>query len=179
MLGLPCCPRAFFRGILQLQWAGAILCCGAQASHCGGFSGWGAQALGVWVSVAAGHRLSSCGALAFRCSVACGIVPDQGSNPCLLPWQADCYPLYLQGSLLSINLSFQVLDRLFLSCIPAGLSLELRAHLSCAFGLAYQSVQFSCSFVSDSLRPHELQHARPPCPSPTSGVHSDSRPLSR
>ena len=37
------------------------------------------------------------------------------------------------------------------------------------------SVQFSRSVVSDSLRPHELQHARPPCPSPTPGVHSDSR----
>ena len=37
------------------------------------------------------------------------------------------------------------------------------------------SVQFSCSVMSDSLRPHELQHARPPCPSPTPGVHSDSR----
>ena len=33
------------------------------------------------------------------------------------------------------------------------------------------SVQFSCSVVSDSLRPHELQHARPPCPSPTTGDH--------
>jgi len=38
------------------------------------------------------------------------------------------------------------------------------------------SVQFSRSVVSDSLRPHELQHARPPCPSPTPGVHSNSRP---
>ena len=38
------------------------------------------------------------------------------------------------------------------------------------------SVQFSHSVVSDSLRPHESQHARPPCPSPTPGVHSDSRP---
>ena len=37
-------------------------------------------------------------------------------------------------------------------------------------------VQFSCSVVSDSLLPHELQHARPPSPSPTPGVHSDSRP---
>ena len=37
------------------------------------------------------------------------------------------------------------------------------------------SVQFSRSVVSDSLRPHELQHARPPCPSPTPGVHSNSR----
>ena len=36
------------------------------------------------------------------------------------------------------------------------------------------SVQFSRSVVSDSLRPHESQHARPPCPSPTPGVHSDS-----
>ena len=41
------------------------------------------------------------------------------------------------------------------------------------------SVQFSRSAVSNSLRPHELQHARPPCPSPTPGVHSDSCPLSR
>ena len=39
-------------------------------------------------------------------------------------------------------------------------------------------VQFSCSVVSNYLRPHELQHARPPCPSPTPGVHSDSRPSS-
>ena len=41
------------------------------------------------------------------------------------------------------------------------------------------SVQFSRSVVSDSLRSHELQHARPPCPSPTPGVHSNSRPSSR
>ena len=43
----------------------------------------------------------------------------------------------------------------------------------------YASVQFSCSVVSDSLRPHELQHARPPCPSPTPGVHPNPRPLSQ
>ena len=41
--------------------------------------------------------------------------------------------------------------------------------------LSLSSVQFSRSVVSDSLRPHESQHARPPCPSPTPGVHSDSR----
>ena len=40
------------------------------------------------------------------------------------------------------------------------------------------SVQFSCSVVSDSLWPHESQHTRPPCPSPTPGVHSDSCPSS-
>ena len=38
----------------------------------------------------------------------------------------------------------------------------------------YSWVQFSCSVVSDSLRPHELQHARPPCLSPSPGIHSDS-----
>ena len=41
------------------------------------------------------------------------------------------------------------------------------------------SVQFSCSVVSDSLWPHESQHARPPCPSPTPRVHSNSCPLSK
>ena len=41
------------------------------------------------------------------------------------------------------------------------------------------SIPFSCSVVSDSLQPHESQHARPPCPSPTPGVHTDSRPSSQ
>ena len=44
---------------------------------------------------------------------------------------------------------------------------------------AKDSVQFSLSVVSDSLQPHESQDARPPCPSPTPGVHSDSHPLSQ
>ena len=38
----------------------------------------------------------------------------------------------------------------------------------------FNSVQFSRSVVSDSLRPHESQHARPPCPASTPGVHSNS-----
>ena len=41
------------------------------------------------------------------------------------------------------------------------------------------SVQFSHSVVSNSLRTHESQHARPPCPSPTPRVYSDSRPSSQ
>ena len=41
------------------------------------------------------------------------------------------------------------------------------------------SVQFSTSVVSESLWHHESQHTRPPCPSPTSEVHSDSRPSSQ
>ena len=45
--------------------------------------------------------------------------------------------------------------------------------------MPFSSVQFSCSVVSDSFRPRESQHIRPPCPSPILGVHSDSRPLSQ
>ena len=41
------------------------------------------------------------------------------------------------------------------------------------------SVQFSCSVMSDSLQPHESQHARPPCPSPTPGVYPNSYPSSQ
>ena len=41
------------------------------------------------------------------------------------------------------------------------------------------SVHFRCPVMSYSLRPHEPQHARPPCPSPTPGVYSNSCPLSQ
>ena len=43
----------------------------------------------------------------------------------------------------------------------------------------HSSVQFSCSVMSDSLQPHELPHAKSLCPSPTPGVHPNSRPSSR
>ena len=45
--------------------------------------------------------------------------------------------------------------------------------------ISFRSDQISRSVVSDSLWPYELQHARPPCPSPTPGVHWDSRPSSQ
>ena len=44
--------------------------------------------------------------------------------------------------------------------------------------ITHASVQFSCSVVSDSLQPHELQYTRPPCPSPTPRAYSNSCPLS-
>ena len=44
------------------------------------------------------------------------------------------------------------------------------------FEMDWHSVQFSHSVMFDSLRPHELQHARPPCPSPTPRVYSNSHP---
>ena len=45
--------------------------------------------------------------------------------------------------------------------------------------LIFSSVQFSCSVMSDSLRPHESQQAKAPCPSPTPGVNSNSCPSIR
>ena len=77
----------------------------------------------------------------------------------------------------------------FDASLPPSLSLFHFYHLECPspplcaekfyIAIKFSSVQFSRSVLSDSLRPHELQHARPPCPPPTPGVHSNSRPLSR
>ena len=77
VLGLRFCPRAF--------------------SSCGK-----REPLTIAASLVAEHRLqtrrlSSCGTQA-SCSAACGIFPDQGSNPCPLHWQADFQPLRHQGS---------------------------------------------------------------------------------
>ena len=59
------------------------------------------------------------------------------------------------------------------------MSYSIYLSLSVWFHSAFNSIQFSHSVVSNSLRPHESQHARPPCPSPTPGVHTDSRPSSQ
>ena len=72
-----------------------------------------------------------------------------------------CYPIFL---LLSIFPSIKV--------FPSESVLTLGSQ---SIG-ASASDQISCSVVSNSLRPHESQHARPPCPTPTPGVHWDSRP---
>ena len=49
---------------------------------------------------------------------------------------------------------------------------------TCMGGVQFSSVQFSRSVMSNSLQPHELQHVRPPCPSPTPRVYSNSCPSS-
>ena len=68
-------------------------------------------------------------------------------------------------------------DQTWVSCI-AGRCFTTRATRE-AKKIQFSSVQFSCSAVSDSLRPYELQHPSPPCPSPTPGVYSNSCLLSR
>ena len=85
-------------------------------------------------------------------------------------WRIDAFELWCWRRLLSVPWTARRSNQSILKKINPGISL-FRAGIS--------SVQFSRSVMSDSLWPHELQHARPPCPSPTPGVHSDSRPSSR
>ena len=98
--------------------------------------------------------LLTCGFLCHCCSV---------TKLCLTfaaPWTAAC-----QASLFS-TISQGLLMFVSMDCF-AGLLLMV-------FPWFCTSVQFSRSIVSDSLRPHESQHARLPCPSPSPGVHSNS-----
>ena len=110
IFNLVCAGSSLLRGLfLQLQRVGLLSSCGAQASHCCGFSCCGAWTLGRWASVVAMCRLSSCGSQALEhrlsgCSTQAQQLHhrqdllDQGSNPCLLHWQADSFLLSYQGS---------------------------------------------------------------------------------
>ena len=77
-----------------------------------------------------------------------------------------------------MSLFFNMLCRLVIAFLPSSKHL-LISRLQSPSAVIFSSVQFSRSVVSDSLRLQESQHTRPPCPSPTPGVHSDSRPSSQ
>ena len=87
-----------------MRQAGATLHRGARASHCRGLSLLRSTSSRRASSVVVAHRLS--------CSAACGIFPDQGSNPCPLHWQTDSQPLRHQGSPLTVIVYPDV-------CLPA------------------------------------------------------------
>ena len=63
--------------------------------------------------------------------------------------------------------------------VSSAISLKLFCRANTIYLHKFSSVHFSHSVVTNSSRPHESQHTRPSCPSPTPGVHSDSRPSSR
>ena len=74
--------------------------------------------------------------------------------------------------------------QLYLKWPRYGISLNVHQHTNKEdvvhiYNGIFSSVQFSRSVVSNSLRPHESQHTRPPCPSPTPGVYSNACPSSR
>ena len=83
-------------------------------------------------------------------------------------WCTDLVPPWHVGS-------SQIRDQSHVSCIGKWIIY----HWATREAPQFSSVQFSHSVVSDSLWPHESQHARPPCPSPTPRVHSDSHPSSQ
>jgi len=76
------------------------------------------------------------------------------------------------------HLTYPLFCLLFYFCVPLS-SIQFSSVALHVQLFETLSDQISRSVVSDSLRPHELQHARPPCPSPTPGLHSDSRPLNQ
>ena len=65
-----------------------------------------------------------------------------------------------------------------MSNVPTGVSVAFTQRSYADSQRSFSSIQFSHSVVSDFLWPHESQHTRPPCPSPTPGVYPNSRPLS-
>ena len=76
--------------------------------------------------------------------------------------------------LICSGLKTRMIELIFLSWYKAsGLSLQISSLNNLKF-YQFSSVKFSHSVMSDSLRPHGLQHARPPCPSPTPGVYPNS-----
>ena len=90
----------------------------------------------------------------------------------VMDWEAWCAAIH--GVAKSQTRLSDWFDLIYDPAIPLlGIHTEetrIRCHLT--------SVQFSCSVISDSLRPHEPQHTRPSCPSPTPGVHPNPCPLS-
>ena len=118
-------------------------------------------------------RLPTPGFLGFPCSSAGKESTCNAGDLCLIPGfgrspvEGKGYPFQYSGLENSMN------------CIVHGF-VKRQTRLSnfhCHLMVhQFSSVQFSHSVVSDSLRRHESQHARPPCPSPTPGVHPDSRP---
>ena len=80
--------------------------------------------------------------------------------------QPDCLSFHSENPTYGKTSPIQAKQDGWLLCCQVSLPPKpMRAYLLSRFS----SVQFSRSVLSDSLRPHELQHARPPCPSPTPG----------
>ena len=123
--------------------AGATLHRGVRASHYRGLSLWstGSRCAG---SVVVAHRPS--------CSAACGIFPDQGSNPCPLHWQADSQPLRHQGSPHEY-----ILDHLRITCRYHNTS-SLNANLLRMKAFSYIIIQLCHSGNITVIRCHYLIH---------------------
>ena len=102
-------------------------------------------------------------------------------------FKLNCY-IYFCFYCCILHHIFWILDTFEVYCLKKSFSHPInsfhllnnvrRKHTYFFFLFQFSSVQFSSSVVSDSLQPHEPQHTRPPCPSPTLGVYPNSCPLS-
>ena len=109
--------------------SGLLCSCSAWNSHCHG-------SLLLWsTGPRHAHGIGSCGSCSFSCLTACGIFPDQGSNLCLLLWQADSYPPHHQGqsSSFTFESQFPCLENVMDSTSLLGSQRRLRAgpHTTC------------------------------------------------
>ena len=105
--------------------------------------------------------------------------PGVHLNPC--PLSQWCHPTISSSVIpfFSCPQSFPVSESFQMSQLFASGDQNIGVSASTSVLPMNSSVQFSRSVISDSLLPHEWQHTRPPCPSPTPGVYSNSSPLSR
>ena len=85
----------------------------------------------------------------------------------------------IDTKLLSNILTKRIQQNIIMQPVQGGFISGMQYSQIRGFPAGLSSVQFSHSVMSDSLQPHESQHAWPPCPSLTPRVHSDSRPLSQ
>ena len=116
----------------------------------------------------------------YRCICVCVCLVAQ-SCPAL------CNPTDYSGSSVHGILQARILEWVAVSFSRGSSQPRDQTQVSCIAGRFFTvwatreapSVQFSHSVMSNSLRPHESQHTRPPCPSLTPGVHPDSRPSSQ
>ena len=107
-LGFLCCTWAFSS---CGKW-GLLSSCSAPASPCDGFFCCKAEALGIWASEAAAHKLQGTGSVVvahwFSCPTCMWNLPERGSGPCPLHWWAGSLPLDHQG-----NPAFDFLKQIF------------------------------------------------------------------
>ena len=142
-----------------------------------GYSPWGRQQLDTTEAIQHTHTHTSSLMLCHnhyherRVSDLCPLICCRASLPC-------CHSLQRRYSKLQIGSEWHFRDSPSSSIISSSFLIWTCCYRSGLDNPAFSSVQFSRSVMSNFLWPHGLQHAKPPCPSPTPGVYSYSCPLS-